>query len=124
MINLVRPTSDLYPSWADAVSEFAGEHINGSGLADHTEPDVEACQALVKKERAHSDASKPLPPPLVHSNYWWIIDDRGVPVEVVGFIALRHELTDALRVIGGHIGTRYGPRAAGKESRLARSAWF
>jgi len=37
LINLVRPTSDLYSSWADAVSEFVGEHIAVSGLADHTE---------------------------------------------------------------------------------------
>jgi len=120
MINLVRPTFDLYESWAAAVSEFADRHIDGSGLTDHTEPTVEACQALIEKERAYSDPSTPLPPPLVHSSYWWITDDRGDDVEVVGFIALRHRLTDALRVIGGHIG--YAVRPSRRREGIATRA--
>lgn len=120
MIDLVRPTADLFLSWAAAVSEFDGEHIAGSGLADHTEPGIEACQALIEKERAHSDPSTPLPPPLVHCNYWWITDDQDGGTQVVGFIALRHRLTDALRDIGGHIG--YAVRPSRRREGIATCA--
>jgi predicted acetyltransferase len=41
---------------------------------------------------------------VAHTTYWLVVDDR----HVVGVSSLRHDLTDSLRKIGGHIG--YGIR--------------
>ena len=66
--------------------------------------------------RGQSDPAVPTEPGLVPCTYWWIVEDD----EVLGAIALRHELNDSLRQVGGHIG--YGVRPAARRRGLAKFA--
>lgn len=108
MIKLLEPSLDDFDSWAAAVQEFHGGHIDGSGLANGARPDRATCEALIEKHRQRSDVTRRLPGGLVHSDYYWIADD-GATDEVVGFIALRHQLNDFLSEVGGHIGYAIRP---------------
>jgi predicted acetyltransferase len=58
----------------------------------------------------------PLPAGLVHCTYWWIVEND----EMLGAIALRHELNDFLLDAGGHIG--YGIRPSARRRGLASFA--
>lgn len=128
MTALVRPTLDLYDAWAAAVAEFDGGHIDGASLPDERARDVsrEACAWLVEKTRRDADLSVPPPEDRVHADAYWITDGSADPapdpaaVEVVGFIQLRHELTDFLREIGGHIGYSVRPSRR-REGHAARA---
>ncbi len=42
-IELTRPTTDLFESWAAAVDEFGGAHIDGGGFEKGFTPDRAAC---------------------------------------------------------------------------------
>ena len=48
----------------------------------------------------------------VHCSYRWVVEDG----RVLGTISLRHELTDALLAVGGHIG--YGIRPSARRRGL------
>ncbi|SDR86223.1 GNAT family N-acetyltransferase [Microlunatus soli] len=119
MIKLVEPSLDHYDSWADAVREFHGGHIDGSGLSDGATPDRATCEVLIEKQRQHADVDRRLPAGLVHSDYYWITDDEAAD-EVVGFIALRHELNDFLSEVGGHVG--YAVRPSRRREGFASGA--
>ncbi|WP_210414608.1 GNAT family N-acetyltransferase [Microlunatus elymi] len=128
---------ELYESWAGAVAEFERRHIDGAGISDGAPADLETCRDLIDKARVSADTSKPLPDGRVHCDYFWITDIGGVSgsaasaesaalsesaalAEVVGFIALRHELNDLLMIIGGHIG--YSVRPSRRREGIARTA--
>lgn len=104
-IVLTRPTLDLFDSWAEAVTEFGGAHVDGAGLALGASADRETCAALIAKAEAQSDTSQTPPTGFVHNDLYWLTDDG----EVVGFVSLRHELNDFLRIVGGHIGYSVRP---------------
>lgn len=123
-IELTRPTTDLFDSWAAAVTEFEGVHIDGSGLSAPVTGDRETLDAFIEKARRDADTSIPAPEGWVHNDLYWITDAG----EVVGFIAVRHELNDFLRRVGGHIGysvrptrRRQGYARAGLELALERA---
>ncbi|HEY9292410.1 MAG TPA: GNAT family N-acetyltransferase [Microlunatus sp.] len=131
MIALSPPSMDRYESWAAAVREFAGLHIDGLGLSDGTPADRDSCQELVAKSIISADVSRPLTDGRVHCDYYWIIDGpdesaqpaAGGPdgsADVVGFIALRHRLNDFLADVGGHIG--YSVRPSRRRQGIASTA--
>lgn len=104
-IALTRPTADLYDSWAAAVDEFGGIHIDGSGMTAPTDSERGTFDELLAKAEELADTSIPAPDGRVHNDLFWIIDDG----EVVGFVSFRHELNEWLRHFGGHIGYSVRP---------------
>ena len=114
MTALARPDLSLAATWAEAVSEFhaAGEqHVHGAGLWEFETLDVteEGCRAVVEKLAPQADPDTPMPEGRVHCSYFWITDGEGADREVVGFLALRHELNEWLLNEGGHIGYAVRP---------------
>ncbi|HET7799012.1 MAG TPA: GNAT family N-acetyltransferase [Humibacillus xanthopallidus] len=117
MIELVRPSVDLAPSWWALVDAFDGATIHGSGLRPGDserlrDPAVlgEWVDWLGRMERSDEG----LPEGRVPSSYRWVLDDG----RVVGTIAIRHALTPSLLAEGGHIGyaVRPGDRGRGVAS--------
>ena len=113
MIELVRPSVDLAPSWWALVDAFDGATIHGSGLRPGDserlrDPEVlgEWVDWLGRMERSDQE----LPEGRVPSSYRWVLDDG----RVVGTIAIRHALTPSLLAEGGHIGYAVGPADRGR----------
>jgi predicted acetyltransferase len=112
---LVVPTVRLHAAWLAARDEWgAGVHQDGSGLEPSDEVDSPAgFAAWVARLVDQADPATPLDADWVHCTYRWIVEDG----RVLGAIALRHELNDFLRRIGGHIG--YGIRPSARRRGLA-----
>jgi len=114
---LAAPTLDRYDSWAAAVREFDGAHIDGSTIPDDEAADDSrgACCRLVERARCEADTAVPPLPGRVHADAYWIVDGE----EVVGFLQLRHRLNDFLAEVGGHVGYAVRPsrRREGHASR-------
>jgi len=115
-IELTRPTTTLFDSWAAAVAEFEGGHIDGGGYESGMVPDRAACEASVDKAVRYADPDAELPEGHVPCDFLWIADAS----EVVGFIALRRELNEHLRQFGGHIG--YAVRPSRRREGIAKEA--
>lgn len=115
-IALIRPTADLYDSWAAAVAEFGGGHIDGSGLQAPVIPGRVTLDELIESAARLADTSVAPPEDRVHNDLYWIVDGR----EVVGFLSFRHTLNDWLREAGGHIG--YAVRASRRRRGYASAA--
>ena len=115
-LRLEEPTARLADSYSDLVGEFSecGESLVPFPLSfPHHDFSIflERLSACARGEG--------LPPGFVaHSTYWLVLGGR----EVVGVSNLRHQLTDALRHVGGHIGYGVRPSARGRgfATRLLR----
>lgn len=116
MIELVRPTPDLFDSWAAAVREFGEGHIAGAGMPAPVIPDRATLDVLAMKAKLRADPHAELPEGTVRDDLYWIVDAG----EVVGFFSLRHALTEYLREVGGHIG--YSVRASRRRQGYAAAA--
>lgn len=99
-IALTRPTIDLLDSWASAVGEFEGGHVDGGGLEEGFVPDRAAGEAFIARAELYATPGAELPDGHVPCDHFWITDDD----QVVGFLSFRRELNDFLRRFGGHIG--------------------
>lgn len=115
-IALTRPTVDLFASWAEAVAEFGGVHIAGSGLQPPVLGEPPVLDLLIEKARSFADTSRATPEGLVHNDLYWLTDDA----EVVGFVSIRHELNDFLLAVGGHVG--YAVRPSRRRRGYAHAA--
>ena len=106
-IELVLPDVRYADSWVEAVREFGTTTMHGSGLWDLTveEATPETLAAWVPVLLAQSDHATELPEGRVHSDYWWMVEGG----EFVGYVAIRHGLTDFLLQEGGHIGYAVRP---------------
>ncbi|WP_067508475.1 GNAT family N-acetyltransferase [Actinoplanes sp. TFC3] len=118
MPELIAPTSRLHRQWLAARDDWGrGVHQDGSGLRPGDEVDTaDGFAAWIRGLLRQSDPAVEPEPDWVHCTYWWVVEGD----EVLGSIALRHELTDALLSWGGHIG--YGVRPAARGRGLARFA--
>jgi len=115
MPELSAPTLRLQSAWRDAHEEWGpGSHEDGFGLLP--EDDVHSSTGFSAWLSRLSEESNPvthLGDGRVHCTYRWISEDD----QVLGGIALRHELNDHLLAEGGHIG--YGIRPSARRRGLA-----
>lgn len=114
MPELVAPTVRLHAAWLAAHREWGpGLHEDGFGLRPSDEVTSPAgFAAWVARLTDQSDPAKPLDG-RVRCTYRWIVEGD----EVLGGIALRHELDDFLLRVGGHIG--YGVRPSARRRGIA-----
>ncbi|MFM6848027.1 MAG: GNAT family N-acetyltransferase [Terrabacter sp.] len=110
MIELVRPSADLFDDWWEMVDDFGGATIHGSGYHPRdrevlAEPGTFAEWVDWLGRQEHPD--EPLPPERVASSYRWVLEDG----RLVGTVAIRHALTPSLVAEGGHIGYAVRPTA-------------
>lgn len=124
MTELVRPDLRLHASWASAVREFErdGTTMHGSGLWELDTGDLGRAALATEVERllAQADPATELPPGIVPCSYWWIAEGE----EFVGYLAIRHSLTDYLLEEGGHVGYSVRPsrRREGHATRAVKLA--
>jgi predicted acetyltransferase len=121
MTRLHLPDVALCESWQSAMLEFGEEQVHGSGVWHRSEDQrrdytAEACKVFVDQLLEYADPDQVLPEGMVHCDYYWIVDggpdetdEPDEPDEVVGFLALRHELNAFLLEEGGHIGYAIRP---------------
>src|SRR5262245_18517301 len=118
MTALAIPDVRLHRSWAETVKEFGSETLHGSGAwhSEGGELDLTetGCERFVALVLPWADPSFELPENRVHSDYFWITDGEGADEEVVGFLAVRHELTPWLLEEGGPIGFSVRPSRRGQ----------
>lgn len=125
---LVRPTVDFHASFVTAMAEFQAE---GRGVPDDLSKvgrelreygarwaDPEVFAAYVDRLNAEPLPESSRPEGVVPATtFWWV---EGM--EYLGRIQLRHDLTDWLRDVGGHIGydVRRSARRRGHATRMLR----
>ena len=118
MTALSRPDLTLHRSWAEGVAEYGEEFMHGSGLwaLENLDTTEDGCATVVEYLLAQEDHATELPENIVHCSYYWITDAG----EFVGYLALRHSLTQWLLDEGGHIG--FSVRPARRRQGHARRA--
>ncbi|MFC0675355.1 GNAT family N-acetyltransferase [Brachybacterium hainanense] len=122
-IRLVLPDPDRFDAWRDAVRDFAGTGMDGSGYAagEALDPAPEDFAQYLAARAAEADETRPPAPGRVHCSYTWIVGEDwegGGPL--LGFAALRHRLNTFLLDQGGHIG--YSVRPAARRRDVATAA--
>jgi predicted acetyltransferase len=112
---LVAPTTTLHTAWLASYDEWgAGVHQDGAGLRPGDEVRTPAgFTDWVARLHRQADPTVPVADGWVHCSYWWVVESG----EVLGAVALRHELNDHLLQAGGHIG--YGIRPSARRRGLA-----
>ena len=126
MPELVLPTTSVRASFLEAMDEFVAEgaeNTQTSAWIDVHAPgwqDPEVFAAFVESVRADALAETPRPDWHVPCTTLWWIDGE----DYLGRIAIRHELNDFLRDVGGHIGYDVRPtrRREGHATAMLRQA--
>ena len=120
MVHLGTPTVAVHGSFLTAMAEFRAEgrgtatdftalgHELRTFSASWASPDGFATYVRWLVDQAQEDA--PRPEGYVPATVLWLMDGD----EYLGRIAIRHRLTDALRLGGGHIGYDNRPTARGR----------
>lgn len=101
MIVLTEPEERYLSSYRSACEEYRDK-----GIEDYSFTDPDSCDIFEKFDNYRH--ARNLKPNRVGSDYYWLVDtDKNL---FIGEITLRHELSEALRICGGHIGygVRYG----------------
>lgn len=107
MVRLVRPEAARQAEWLDVVDEL-GEDLDGSALFGEDLAALRGPQAFagyVARMLAWERPGADLPTDRVPATTRW----AEVDGQIVGFAHLRHELNDALRHHGGHVGYSVRP---------------
>lgn len=109
MPELIEPTVRLEAAWREAHKEWGpGLHEDGFGLRPSDDVVTSAgFAAWVARLLEDADRALPLDRGRVRCTSRWIVEGD----QVLGGIALRHELNEALLHAGGHIGFGIRPSA-------------
>lgn len=108
MTSLIRPDATRLEDWAAMVDEYEDDQPNGSGLWEvPAGPAAERFTEHLARSAQRADLARPMPDGKVHADQYWIADGE----HLVGFIQLRHRLTEQLLEEGGHIGYSVRPSA-------------
>ena len=130
MPRLEPPTVELHASFLEALDEFRAEGRLGpadsTGLAHEARQgipgleDPDGFAAYVAGLRARALRETPRPPGFVPDTVLWLRDGATF----IGRTSVRHELTEMLREIGGHIGYDVRPsyRRRGHGTEMLRQA--
>lgn len=116
--DLIAPSTQLAAEWWELVDEFGDEPLHGSGLRDPSDRAGEPAPFAewVRTRLATGRPDTPLGAGMVHADYWWIRHEG----RLAGTITLRHALTPALLLVGGHIG--YAVRPSLRRRGIASAA--
>ncbi|MDV3294385.1 MAG: GNAT family N-acetyltransferase [Brachybacterium paraconglomeratum] len=119
-IELVPPTLALRDEVADCFADFAGTAVDGSGITDpsRTPRTDDELSEFVARRLAEEDPATELADGWVHCTSRWIRETATG--EVLGFLAVRHQLTPFLLEVGGHIG--YSVRPGARRRGVATAA--
>ena len=111
MPELIAPTMRLHAEWLEAHQEWGpGAHEDGFGLRPSDDVGSRTgFAAWVRQLLDRSDPAKATAVGRVPCTFRWIVEDS----QVLGGIALRHELTEHLLRLG-HIGYGVRPSARGR----------
>ncbi len=95
MIRLIEPCKEYVDSYTQAVDEFLTAGVSTYSFSDPRKVDI-----FDKFDRYRH--GRDIPQDHVAEDFFWLVDDTKKAF--IGQITLRHELTDSLRLCGGHIG--------------------
>lgn len=105
MLNLIPPSLDLYPAYMDFIHDMqsSGETIWHTMIPSPSESPEQFITRLITQTN--------------ESTYWALLSNQ-----IIGRIALRHTLTDDLKIFGGNIGyeVRPGFRKQGHATEMLR----
>lgn len=130
---MAEPHPRFHESYLAALDEYAGEHRDGDGelvlpadegfagvnFTRESLTDPAQFAALCAFRLADELPETPRPRGWVPCTFRWI-EDTDRPGAYLGSIALRHELNDHLRAVGGHIG--YSVRPTERRRGIATAA--
>ena len=101
MAHLVAPHVEFEGSYREAMAEFVAE---GRGEELRTLPHHDAFSTFVAELHDWSEG-RGLPHGWIPGSTFWLVDG----LEFIGLVEVRHRLTDALSVRGGHVGYAIRP---------------
>lgn len=104
---LVTPEMRWESAYRAMVDDFAA--AAECDYAAHLLPPGEAWEELIARLRDHARGRRLGIDQVAYDTYWLVRDG-----ELLGVSKLRHDLTDALRMEGGHIGYAVRPAARGR----------
>ncbi len=102
MAILIIPSAEYEKSYREALAETQGEertvgtHLDFNG--------TESFEKFILRLCGYKDGQN-LPDGFVRESVFWLVDQG----EFIGRVSIRHELTEHLRKIGGHIGYKIRP---------------
>lgn len=113
VITLIIPHEKYLESYIEAFDEYRAHNVTTYAL---TAP--RACDIFEKYDNYRH--ARNLKPDRVGADFYWLVDDEKD--YFIGEITIRHRLTDALRLRGGHIGycIRYSEWNKGYGTMLLR----
>ncbi len=100
-MKLIKPTKQYVESWSDLIKEL--EEAGGRGFWLIPEKS-ESIDEYLQTVREH-EQGKNLPDFWVPATTYWLVDGD----KIVGHCNIRHQLTEKLKQIGGHIGYHIRP---------------
>lgn len=107
---LVKPHTSYHASWLESALEFKGGARDGAGGEDWALSDLldaAVFETYVQELVADALRETPRKEGYVPCSYFWIVEED----EVLGSLAIRHELNDFLLNAGGHMGYSVRPSA-------------
>jgi len=100
-MHLVKPTPKYAESWKEALKELEAEGTKGFWNIPEKPTTIEE---YIQRTKDHKEG-KNLPDYWVPASTYWLIDNDIF----VGHVNIRHELTEKLKKLGGHIGYAIRP---------------